>query len=193
MDEALDLLLQILSHPVLSLSKSCVQHLLSSCVSVTSLYLQCLGRTPTTDMEEFLIFLIGRKGSSGCGIKVCPCKEVMSDSKSFKLTDLELALDSLKLTRGLMHNLVSTFSTHPPLKVKANDIIILVAEEQSSALIGNGIASSPVYKAWKIISCMMVSLLRVSRLYLAHGMVKESEHYTNEGLELAKKLYLSSW
>lgn len=188
MDDSLTILTQILSHPVLSTQSSCIHSLLASVATVGSYYLQCLGKAPLP-VNEFLTHLMTSK-YNGCDIKYCPCKETMglTTDVSFKLTDLEMALDSVKLIRGLAYSLLSKH-TQTSHSVQVNEAIPVQDQPHSFDVM----LSTPAYKTWEIISCLLESLLKVAQLYSAQGMIKESEHYTNEGLYLAKSLHLMLW
>ena len=197
MEECRTHLCHVLSHSVLTFQFTCVHHLIASAAMLTSHYLQCLGK-PIFNPEEFLTYIINSRSGSeykGCDLERCPCQDLIGNysCKSLRLTDLETALDALKLTRGLTYSLLHKdhpHQSHPESSNTNLDEAILLEDSEEPC---TKLSYSPSYKTWELVSMLLVCLLRVAQLYLAHGMGKESEHFASEGLELSKKLHLTLW
>ena len=196
MNESFEILTRVLSHPVFTActQSSYTNTLLASVTAVTSYYLQCLFKPPL-DANNFLNYLISNTPYTDCGLKACSCKEAMglTTDVSFRLTDIEMALDVVKLNRGLSHCLLSKLTdqiAHPHQSIDETAIPVDEKERMDSI---ESVISTPVYKMWEVISSLLESLFRVSQLYLAQGLIKECEHYTTEGLRFAKSLHLILW
>ena len=199
MEECHTHLCHVLSHSVLTLQFTYVHHLIASSAILTSRYLQCLGK-PLSNNDDFLTYISNSSCDTeynGCGLERCPCQELIGNysCKSLRLTDLETALDALKLTRGLTYSLLHKDHPHQPHLEPSNtnlDEAMLVEDGEEEPRI-KLLLYTPSYKTWELVSMLLGSLLRVAQLYLAHGMGKESEHFTKEGLELSKRLHLTLW
>ena len=139
------------------------------------------------------------------GMNECTCTKHGNESTGLRisLTDLELALDSLKLTKGLVYTHINGIVKDHAHKSSQDfdqtslDDAILIEDESKSCDLDTPTSAtflnSPSTSIWNNIYDLLESLHRVSTLYLGYGMGKEAEHYAREGTELAKILCLKYW
>ncbi|XP_019850112.1 PREDICTED: uncharacterized protein LOC105312138 isoform X2 [Amphimedon queenslandica] len=185
LNDALSLFKVILSHPVLTHSRSFVHHFLSSAATLLSLLLTTTNyRPPIKEVNEILSFILHSKNGH-CDYKDCDCDHIRTGL--FKLTDFELSFHARKLTHGLVSLLMSSYSpnsTKPNLSETGEDNV-MVPESH--------LLASPPSKAWGLFSSLLSNAYSLSGQYLSRGLINESLLYAKEGLELAKKLQLLYW
>lgn len=111
------------------------------------------------------------------------CHHSNHDSTKNRLTELELSLDSLHLSKKLLKSYGINHSTeHSKLdSSETHDEIAALMVSPSSC------------ELWHYVIQALSALLRVAKLYNARESVKEAVHNATEGLELAKLLHLRYW
>ena len=173
---------------------------MASLTSVTSHYIEAQSHDlPLVDTETCLTRLIS-KPSPICiscikdSKAVCHCTGYDRPNKQAWQTELELSIDSLNLTRGLSQIYANKYSKQhgrhdqSTITRDSNDSL----EEDCSVPVSLTISFSST-ELWDNTFEILTSLYRVSKLFIAREAMKESLHYINEGLELAKLMCFRYW
>ena len=112
---------------------------------------------------------------------------------SFKLTELELLLEALKLLRSLAHsNATITTSSQQDESTEDEDCVCLddaVIEEEKEKETGRVVVSYSLF-SWEVMERLLQCLLDVGTLCVRQGAVRDGVHYYKEGLMLAQKMFL---
>ena len=194
----------MLSSPFLTSLKNTpdAHHLMSLLASVSSHYIQSQSQyIPLMDVMACLNDLT-RSPSPICincikgNKQACSCA-MSSHGQRVGMTELELALDSLNLTKGLSHlcsawhrkdHTQQSNSNGQKLDDTQNDLPNGSSNDPTSLLF-----SLPSLELWNTVYELLSGLLRVSELFFGREAVKEAIHYATEGLEIAEQLCLKYW
>ena len=152
---------------------------MASLTSVTSHYIQAQSEyIPLMDARSCLYHLSGSPSPICIPCLTKQCTQGCSDDKSqrTRMSELELSLDSVNLSRGLVQQ-VSERGADGSLTDEVEPVVMV---DSSFQLMDN-------------VSEVLCGLYRVAQLYCARESIKEAMHYTMEGLELAKLLCFRYW
>lgn len=180
MEECRSLLISVLSHSLLSSNTALSHALRASAASLASRLIQSFGLAPLP-VGECLAHLYSDTPPS-------------PPNNSSWLTDVELAIQSLKLWQGLAlsdpvysEGTPTGASSEDPKEDSEDEVAPLPDEEGLNSF---GAKLSTSLTSWDVLDGVLTSLGHVARLNLDQGAVKEAVRYAQQGLHLAKQLCL---
>lgn len=115
------------------------------------------------------------------------------NNTSFKLTELEILLEALKLLRSLAHSNATIITPNQQEKsMEYEDSVCLddaVIEEDKERDSGHVVVSYSLF-SWEVMERLLQCLLEVGTLCVKQGAVRDGIHYYKEGLILAQRMCL---
>ncbi len=194
---------EAISSSLLSKNTLDSHQLMASLASITSYYIEAQSHDlPLVTMETCLTRLMTTPSPIciSCikdNVYNCHCTGSDKPNKQTCQTELELSMDALNLTRGLSQIFASKYS-----KQHGRGRQSTMREDSSSSvdkdMSGNGVPGSMIVSLscvdmWDNIIQTISCLYRVSELFIGRESIKESLHYINEGMELARLMCLKYW
>lgn len=182
------MLKEITSNSIFTETNPGSYYLLAQLQSITSHYIEAQSEyIPLVDTNTCLT----RLTTLSSPVCINCMKQVKADSTCHHtnqttnngLTELELAIDSLNLSKRILKSYSILHDTDQPKIDTAEDHVdvpALMVSPSSSDL-------------WRYVTQMLSSLSRVTRLCAARESMKDAVYYVTEGLELAKLLHLRYW
>ena len=188
-------------------------HLMASLTSVTSRYIEAQSNyIPLMNVDTCLSHLIEspspiciscmKEQKSACSCSSGSIDRTVpgtaSHGRRVGLTELELSLDSLNLTRGLSQMFgnwgwASKGRVPPPSETVSGSNVSSADDVPCHDTPTSTFFSSSSSGLWDNVCQLLSNLHRVAELYFAREAINEASHYAIEGMNLAKMLSLRYW
>ena len=183
MTQCCQLLVDVLSDPLVSQSSQSSYFITAQAAMIASRYLQCLGAIPL----PWDVFLKELHASSSSATFV--------DRTVFKMTELEFSLEALKLlrslafTKGVVTATGKSQQNEEELRVE-EDCIDKGSEYDDCRDSNSGVHIVVSLLAWEVMEGLLRCLLDVGTILIRQGAVSDSVHYFKEGLALSQRMCL---
>ena len=175
MERCRQLISGVLSDSVLSQRLQSSYAITAQAAIITSSYLQRQGSS-VLPWEKYLEHLQSTSTSSN------------TNNTAFKLTELELLVEALKLLRSLAHSNATITTSSQQDTLEDEDSVCLddaVIEEDAGCVV----VSYSLF-SWEVMERLLQCLLEVGTLCVRQGAVRDGIHYYKEGLVLAQRMCL---